>query len=253
MADADLLSGYTSRFLLILLRSSVFLSLLPFLGSKNLPGRFRIGLAIAIAAVLTPVVDFRAGENDTATLVFREVVLGMTLGLAVRFVFFGIEIAGQMISDAMGFSIATAFNPEIGQSTEIARLMGIFATLLFLATDAHHDLIALFVRSYDLIPAGTADVKVLAGAGIALVGRVLSIAVKLGAPVVVGMVTLNLLLGFVYKATPQINVFFISFPLYIAVGFFLLMLAVPAYVTAIGGSFGEIRTEMARVIGMARR
>ncbi len=253
MPGADILSGYMPRFLLILLRSSVFLAFLPILGSKSLPGRFRIGLAVAIAALLTPVVDFRAGENETAVLVLREVVLGMVLGLAVRFVFFGVEIAGQMISDSMGLSIATVFNPEIGQSTEIARLLTILATLLFLVTDAHHDLIALFVRSYDLVPAGSADVPALAGAGIALVGKTFLLAIKLGAPVVVGVVTLNLLLGFVYKATPQINIFFISFPLYISVGFLVLLLALPAYVAAIGGSFGEIRSEMARVIGMARR
>jgi flagellar biosynthetic protein FliR len=253
MPSADILSGYFPRFLLILLRSSVFLAFLPILGSKNLPGRFRIGLAVAIAAVLTPVVDFRAGEDDTAILVLREIVLGMVLGLAVRFVFFGVEVAGQMISDAMGLSIATVFNPEIGQSTEIARLLGVLATLLFLVTDAHHDLIALFVRSYELVPAGGADVKGLIGEGIALVGRIFLIAVKLGAPVVVGMVTLNLLLGFIYKATPQVNVFFISFPLYISLGFLILLLALPAYVVAIGGSFGEMRTEMVRVLGMARR
>jgi flagellar biosynthetic protein FliR len=158
-----------------------------------------------------------------------------------------------MISDAMGMSIATVFNPEIGQSTEIARLLGVLATLLFLATDAHHDLIALFVRSYDLVPSGSADVKALLGEGIALVGRIFLIAVKLGAPVVVGMVTLNLLLGFVFKATPQVNIFFISFPLYISIGFLILLLALPAYIAAIGGSFGEIRAEMVQVIGMARR
>jgi flagellar biosynthetic protein FliR len=253
MPGVDILSGYLPRFLLILLRSSVFLAFLPILGAKTLPGRFRIGLAVAIAALLTPVVDFRAGENDTAILVLREVVLGMVLGLAVRFVFFGVEIAGQMISDSMGLSIATVFNPEIGQSTEIARLLGILATLLFLVTDAHHDLIALFVRSYDLVPAGSADLKVLVGEGISLVGKIFLLAIKLGAPVVVGVVTLNLLLGFIYKATPQMNIFFISFPLYISVGFLILLLALPAYVAAIGGSFGEIRTEMARVIGLAGR
>jgi flagellar biosynthesis protein FliR len=210
-------------------------------------------LAIAIAAVLTPVVDFRAAENDTVLLVVREVVLGMVLGLAVRFVFFSVEIAGQMISDAMGLSIATVFNPDIGQSTEIARLLAILATLLFLVTDAHHDVIALFVRSYDLVPAGAADARVLLVEGIALVGRIFLIAIKLGAPVVVGMVTLNLLLGFIYKATPQVNIFFISFPLYISLGFLILLLALPAYIAAIGGSFADIRSEMVRVIGMARR
>jgi len=250
---ADISSGYMVRFLLVLLRSSLFFSFLPILGSKTLPTLFRIGLAVAFALFLTPFVNFRAGENDIPILVFREIVLGITLGLAVRFVFFGIEIAGQMISDSMGLSIATVFNPEMGQSTDISRLMTVFATLLFLATDTHHDLIAVFVRSYDLVPAGSADVNALVREGVALTGRIFVIALKLSAPVVVGIVTTNLLLAFVYKATPQINIFFISLPLYIGIGFLLLFLAVPAYVVAIGGSFGEIRTEMGRVIGMARR
>src|SRR5660397_25736 len=107
-------SDYMVRFLLVLLRSSLFFSFLPILGSKTLPTLFRIGLAVAFALLLTPFVNFRAGENDVVMLVFREIVLGMTLGLAVRFVFFGVEIAGQTISDSMGLSIATVFNPEMG-------------------------------------------------------------------------------------------------------------------------------------------
>ncbi|OIP35393.1 MAG: hypothetical protein AUK27_04405 [Deltaproteobacteria bacterium CG2_30_66_27] len=253
MPGADISSGYMVRFLLVLLRSSLFFSFLPILGSKSLPTLFRIGLAVAFALFLTPLVNFRSGENDIALLVFREIVLGITLGLAVRFVFFGIEIGGQMISDSMGLSIAATFNPEMGQSTDVSKLMAVFATLLLLATDTHHDLIALFVRSYDLVPAGSADVNALVRDGVALVGRIFVIALKLAAPVVVGIVATNLLLGFVYKATPQINIFFISLPLYIGIGFLIFFLAIPAYVVAIGGSFGEIRTEMGRVIGMARR
>jgi flagellar biosynthetic protein FliR len=253
MPGAEISSGTVVRFLLVLLRSSLFLSFVPILGSKTLPVLFRIGIAVAFALLLTPFVDFRAGENDIPVLVFREIVLGITLGLAVRFVFLGVEAAGQLISDSMGLSIASVFNPELGQSTVVSKLMVVLATLLFLATDIHHDLIVVFIRSYDLVPAGSADVNALVRDGVALAGRIFVIAVKLGAPVVVGIVTTNLLLGFVYKATPQINIFFISFPLYIAIGFLILLLAIPAYVVAIGGSFDGIRTEMGRVIGMARR
>jgi len=253
MPGADVISAAFPRFLLVLLRTSVFLAFLPVLGAKTLPASFRIGLAVAIAVVLTPVVDLRPGENDTVILVVREVVLGMALGLSVRFVFFAFEVAGQVISDSMGLSIATIFNPEIGQSTEVARLLTILATLLFLVMDAHHDLIAIFVRSYDLVPVGTGDVRALVGEGIAITGRIFLLAVKLGAPVLVGLVTLNLLLGFVTKATPQINIFFISFPLYILLGFFILLLALPVYVAAIGGSFAEMRSEMERVLSMAGR
>lgn len=253
MPGAAALTGYFPGFLLVLLRSSVFLAFLPVLGSRNLPGRFRIGLAVAIAALLAPVVDLRQGENGVVLLVLREVVLGMALGLAVRSLFFAVEIAGQMISDAMGLSIATVFNPEIGQSTEIARLLAILATLLFLVTDAHHELIAVFVRSYELVPPGAGDVRALAGEAVAIVGRLFLFAVKLSAPVLVGMVTLHILLGFISKATPQINIFFIGFPLYIAVGFLILLLALPAYVGVIGGSFAELRAEMGRVLAAGGR
>lgn len=253
MAGADVLSVYVPRFLLVLLRSSVFFAFLPILGSSSLPGRFRIGLAIAIAALLTPVVDFHAAGNDVAVIVLREVVLGMALGLSVRFVFYGIEIAGQMMSDSMGMSIATVFNPEIGQTTEISHFLAIMATLLFLSTDAHHDLIAIFVRSYDVLPAGASDVGALVREAISLVSRIFVIAVKMAAPVVIGMVTLNVMLGFLVKATPQINIFFISFPLFIGIGFLILLIAIPVYIAAFGGSFGEIRSEMTRVIGLAGR
>ncbi|PJB32586.1 MAG: hypothetical protein CO109_03775, partial [Deltaproteobacteria bacterium CG_4_9_14_3_um_filter_65_9] len=79
MPGADISSGYMVRFLLVLLRSSLFFSFLPILGSKSLPTLFRIGLAVAFALFLTPLVNFRSGENDIALLVFREIVLGITL------------------------------------------------------------------------------------------------------------------------------------------------------------------------------
>ena len=253
MIPADIISGNITKFLMILLRTSVFFALLPIFGSTSLPGRFRIGMAIGFAALLTPVVEMRAGSDDVAILIFREVVFGMVLGLAVRFIFLGIEMGGQKISETMGLSIATVFNPEFGQISGISQFLAILSTLLFLAMNCHHDMIALFVRSYDLVPFGTSDPATLVNEGIALVGRIFVITVKVAAPVVVGMVTLNILLGFIVKATPQINVFFIGLPLYICLGFLILMLTLPAYVVLIGGSFSEIRVEMMRIIGIAGR
>ena len=253
MVPADIISGNFAKFLMILLRTSVFLAFLPILGSTSLPGRFRIGLAIGFAALLTPIVEMRAGGDDVAILIFREVIFGMVLGLAVRFIFLGIEMGGQKISESMGLSIATVFNPEFGQISGVSQFLAILSTLLFLAMDCHHDMIALFVRSYDLAPFGTSDPGALVNEGIALMGRIFVITIKVAAPIVIGTVTLNILLGFIVKATPQINIFFIGLPLYICFGFAIIMLALPAYIVLIGGSFSEIRIEMARIIGIAGR
>jgi len=253
MVPADIISGNIPKFLMILLRTSVFLAFLPILGGSSLPGRFRIGMAVGFAALLTPIVEMRAGSEDVAILVFREVIFGMVLGLAVRFIFLGIEMGGQKIGEAMGLSIATVFNPELGQVSGISQFLAILSTLLFLAMDCHHDMIALFVRSYEIVPFGTTDPGAIVTEGIALVGRIFVMTIKVAAPIVVGTVTLNILLGFIVKATPQINIFFIGLPLYICLGFLIILLTLPAYVVFIGGSFSEIRVEMARIIGIAGR
>lgn len=250
--NVDIFAKYIPNFLFILLRASILVSLLPFFGSKSFPAQFKIGFAIAIALVLTPIVEFKIKEGDIPLLVIREVIFAITLGLAVRFVFMAVDMAGQIISNAMGLSIATVFNPELGQTTEIARLKGIIAMLLFLAMDAHHDLIYVFVRSYELLPAGGVDIKDLMAEGISLGSRVFVIAIKIGAPVMVGMLIASFLLGFIYKAAPQVNIFFVSFPVYIFLGFLLMLLCIPVFVYVLGGHFSEIKNEMARIIAIAR-
>ncbi len=252
MPETNIIARYLPNFLFILLRAGIFLTMVPFFSSKNFPVQFKIGFAIALAAVLTPVVDFRPQEGSIPVLVFREFILGMTLGLAVRFVFLAFEMAGQVMSNVMGLSIATVFNPEFGQSTEVARLQGIIAMLLFLALDAHHDLIYVFVRSYDLVPAGRIDIRNLMTEGIGLGGRVFVIALKIAAPVTVAMVITNLLLGFLYKAAPQMNIFFVSFPIFIVVGYLIMLISVPVLLHVMTGYFGEIRDEMSRILALAK-
>ncbi|MCL2102573.1 MAG: flagellar biosynthetic protein FliR [Syntrophorhabdaceae bacterium] len=253
MIPADIISGNITKFLMIFLRTSVFLALMPIIGSNSLPGRFRIGIAVAFAALLTPVVNMQAGSDGVVILILREIVFGMVLGLSVRFIFLGIEMGGQKISDSMGMSIATVYNPEFGQISGVSQFLTVLSTLLFLAMNCHHDLIVIFVRSYDLVPFGTSDPGALVLEGMALMGKMFVVTVKVAAPIVIGTVTLNILLGFIVKATPQINIFFIGLPLYICLGFMILLLALPAYIVLIGGSFTEMRVEMMRVIGIAGR
>lgn len=248
----DIFGQYTSKFLLVLLRVGIFMSLLPFFGSKNFPAQFKIGLALAIALVLTSVVQIEITTISIPVLVIREVVFGIMLGALVRFVFFAVDMAGQMMSNATGLSIATVFNPEMGQTSEVSRLYGIIAMLILLAADAHHDLIYLLVRSYEWIPVGQFDLRDLIPGFVAAGNRIFIIALRIAAPVLVIMVIANLLTGFINKAAPQANIFFISFPVYIFIGFLVMLITVPVFAHVISISFSEIRDEMYRIMAAAK-
>jgi flagellar biosynthetic protein FliR len=248
----DIIARYIPNFILILLRVGIVISLLPLFSRKNFPVQFKIGFAMAVALVLTPIVELKVTRTNIPSLVMREVIMGIALGLTARFVFLAVEMAGQIVSNATGLSAANIFNPELGQSTEIANLYGIIAILIFLAMDAHHDLIYILVRSYEWLPAGQADIKNLASEVISITGRIFIIAIKISAPVVVAMLISSLLLGFLYKAAPQMNILFVGFPIYIFVGFIVMIIGIPVFVNVIGTFLDSMKDEMLRVIAVAR-
>ncbi len=245
---AYILPGYLTNFLLILLRSSLFVALLPVVGSKQMPAQFRIGLAVFISLLLTPVVKFNISEDHIPFLIIREMLMGISLGMVVRFIFMAVNLAGMFISHTMGMSIAMVFNPDIGQTTIVAEMYGVMAMLMFLATDAHHDLIFVFVKSFEFLPAGGADLSAIIPQIVSLGSGLFVLAMKICAPVVVGLVIAHMLSGFLYKAAPQMNIFFVTLPLNIMLGILLMMLCVPVFEYVLGIELSDLRNDMVRII-----
>jgi len=246
------LTKYFSNFLILLIRLGVILFLLPFFSGKQFPRQFKVGLVIVLAYILSPVISMEIKTIALPAIIIQELLLGLTIGFAVRFIFIAVELAGTLISDAVGMSIATLFNPEMEQSTEISTLMSFMAMLLFLAMDLHHDLIYLIVKSYEIIPVTHIRIDNLLVKGISLGSQVFALAIKIAAPVLVGMIIVNILMGFIYKAAPQVNIFFVSMPIYVLVGFLILMLSTPLLINFLGGRFYGLREEINRIVFIAK-
>lgn len=249
----DNYAHYLPNFLFILLRASIVLMLAPVFGSASFPPQFRIGIAVAVSLVLTPVVEFRLVDDSITATVMREVMFGLIFGLVVRFIFYAVEMSGQIMSSVTGLSMATAFNPEIGPSTEVSRFYSIIATLIFLAMDAHHDLIAVFVKSYEWLPAGSLNAGTLVALSVSFTSKIFVIALKLSAPIVIIMLVVNVILGFIYKAVPQMNIFFVGQPVYIFIGFLTMLISLPVFVYLMQGNFGSMKDDIGRVILLMKR
>lgn len=249
---SGLISKYLSNFLFILLRTSIFISLLPVIGGKQFPMQFRIGLVVFMSIMLTPVVQFRIVEDQIAFLVIKELFIGMALGLTARFIFMAVNMAGMFISHTVGMSIAKVFNPEIGQSSDIAEMYGVMAMLFFLTMDAHHDLIFVFVKSFEFLGGGQANIINIVPDVLSMGTGLFVMALKIGAPVIAGLLIAHLLTGFLYKAAPQINIFFIALPLNIFLGFLLVIISIPVFEHVMGINFSDMRNDMIRLIMKAR-
>ncbi len=256
MQGTEIATGEIITFLLILLRLGIVMTFLPLFGSKNLPAHFKVGLIVALSLLLTPVVHTVVGsgsgrvwtEEDIPMMVVKEVIFSFVLALTVRFIFYAVDTAGQVIATSMGLSMATVFNPEIGQSTEVARLYGIVAFLLFLGMNAHHYFIYAFITSFEHVAIGGADTRSLVGAGIALSGRIFTLAVKLAAPVITVVMITNMLLGMLSKLIPQFNVFFVGYPIYITMGYLVMLLGLPLLLYLLSGYFTAMKGDLTGVI-----
>jgi flagellar biosynthesis protein FliR len=241
-----------TNFLILMVRLGIIMAFLPFFSSQQLPRQFKVGLTMVLGFMLAPVISMQIRPTDIPVILVQEVILGMTMGFAVRLIFWSVETAGGLISDAMGLSMATLLNPEIGRSTEVSTLLGLMAMLLFLAMDMHHDLIYLIVKSYDLVPVTQIHTEALLNRAIALTSQLFAFAIKLAAPVLVGMLLINILMGFIYKAAPQMNIFFVSMPVHILIGLLILALATPVLIHFLSARFSGISHEVNRIIFTAK-
>lgn len=217
-----------------------------------MPPQFRMGLAVFVSLLLTPVVSFTIAENSIAILIIKEIIIAMALGFAVRFVFLAVNMAGTFISYTMGLSMATVFNPEVGQDTLVSEIYGIMTMLLFLVMDAHHDLIFVFVKSFELLPIGKVNIAPLLPEVVAMATGLFVMAIKIAAPVMVGLLIVQLLSGFLYKVAPQMNIFFVALPLNIFLGIMLMILSIPVFEHVLGISFSDLRGEMIRLLMIAK-
>lgn len=79
--------------------------------------------------------------------------MGLVIGYVVYLLTAIFQGAGQLIDFQMGFSVASAIDPVFGaQSPMMGNFQMVLVTMLLLATNAHHYLIAAMVKSYAYIP-----------------------------------------------------------------------------------------------------
>jgi len=238
-------------FFLIFLRVSAILMTVPLFSSKNIPLLFKIGLAISISVLLFPILSLNEELITSEVIpygieIVSEILLGVIIGLSVRVIFAGIQLAGQLAGFQMGFAIVNVMDPlTSAQSSIIAQLKNLIAMLLFLATNAHHWFLRALVDSFRLVPPfGFHLTNPLFEYLMRLGGNMFIIAIKVAAPVMIALLLTSVALGLVARTVPQMNVFIVAFPLKIVIGFLVLAFSLPYLFSFLKHVFNGLPNDM---------
>lgn len=225
------LDAWLAGLLLPFLRILALFSAAPLLSHRNVPMRFRVAAAGVIAAAVAPFANVPAGLSLASAgglgLVAEQVAIGLVLGFAARLLFSVFEVAGEFIGLQMGFSFAGFFDPHGGTQSAVGSMLHTLALALFLAMNGHLLLVDALVGTFRTLPIGGDPFAVLALARLdRLAGEVFRLALALAMPATMLMLFVNLVLGFVSRIAPQLNIFAVGFPITLLAGLAALALGV---------------------------
>ncbi len=224
-------------FLLIFVRISTIIALLPVFGSWSIPLQLKIGLSLLLAVILFGSVVSTGIETAIAfspglfiLLIIKEVMVGLAIGFVSSMLFTAVQFAGLLVDTEMGFGFVEMANPFTDEPvTVLGQLQVIIFTILFLLFNGHYFLILAIQKSFELVPlmgVNFSGDKMTAHI-VTMISNIFILGLKFSAPVYVTLFLTELALGVIARTVPQMNIFFVGMPLKIIVGISATILALP--------------------------
>ena len=227
-------------------RIGAALFLVPGIGERAVPVRLRLGAALALTVILSPMIAPLAGRSPAtvsalAGVIVAEAVVGLVIGLGFRLLVIALQIAGSIAAQSL--SIAQMFGTGVAPEPEptIATLLGIGAIVLALMAGLHVQVVVALAGLYQTLPFGQMpDAGDLAQWSTARVAEVFAFGTILALPFVAVGFAYNLALGALSRAMPQLLVALIGAPLLIGLGLILLYLSLPEMLARWSGALVRV-------------
>ncbi len=255
LAQSDL-TGWLVHYATVLLRMIGLLYFLPIFGSQMIPTRMRFAFAAVLTVVFLPMVP-RLDLDTTnalaiAVVAVRELSVGFGLGLAAKMIFSGVDSAAGLVAGQSGFALASMVDPGSGdQGLAPTIFQNLLTISLFLAADLHHLFIRAVIASYEVMPAavklpwfGSLDRMT------SLMGmRLFTVAVELAAPALIVTISIDLVMGLVGRAMPQVPIVLVGYPFKLVAGLVAMAILATSTGATIGWIGRTVSSDGARIVG----
>jgi len=142
--------------------------------------------------------------------------------------------------------MAQILDPLTGEEADpLSSLIEMIFILLFLSADGHHMLLLILSKSYAAFPAGTVPTVGVLMDGLINAGSTMLLAsLRLAAPMLAALLALLVVLALLARLVPEMNIFFVSFPIRIGLG----LLMTSAFLPFLNGYLAEMANWMGKLL-----
>lgn len=247
--NQDWLYGLLTSHVLVLVRLLGVFTLAPLFGNRAIPVTMRIGLGLSITLLIVPTLppvqwDLLSGAGLFALV--QQFLLGIATGFSLMLILTAVELAGELIAMTMGLGFATFFDPQSqGHSSSISQFLSTLTVLIFMGCDLHLQFLEALVESFKRMPLDTPVLNrplyhELAAQG----GQIFLSALQLALPLLSALLIVNMTLGVLTRAAPQLNLFGIGFPLTLLAGYVMLYLMLPYWTPSLVNIWQQALTKL---------
>lgn len=231
-------------------RVGAIVGLLPGFGEQTVSRRVKLATAVAFTLIVWPPVAATAiatpGIGDGAPMslgrfVAAEAVIGLMMGLAVRFLVMALQLAGTIAAQATSVTQIAGSGITPDPMPAIGNMLTLAGIAFALAMELHVKVAIVMIGSYKLMPLGVFPFAGdLAMWGVAHAAEAFALAFSLAAPFVIASFAYNVALGAINRAMPQLLVALVFAPAITMGALVVLLLSGPVAITHWSGMLDEV-------------
>lgn len=234
-------------YLLILIRISSFVMAAPFFGYQTIPARVKLAVSIILTIVViqaVPVVSLEyTGIIGYSALVLKECAVGLVLGFMCNICMYIVAFAGQIMDMEMGLSMASMFDPVTRIQVSISgNLYTYLVMLVMLASRMHYYVLRAIIDTFQYYNIGQA---VFSGNLLRIATDFMAnyfvVGFRIVLPVFACMLVINVVLGVLSRAAPQMNMFVVGMQVKVLVGILILLIVIGTIPTVADFVFDKMK------------
>lgn len=234
MVDLTFSMSELEYFLFVFVRIASFVFVAPFFSTKGVPNNVKIALSVFVAYIMYHFgPEHLYPEYNTilgfATVVLKEVSVGLLIGLAAQMCTSIVLFAGRIIDMEVGLSMANVFDPTTNEQASITGALMQYGVMLILyTTGLHRYLLKALMETFTLIPVSGVhiDTDMLLESLLTFLGNYIIIGFRICLPVFASITLTNIVLGLLAKLAPQMNMFSVGIQLKLLIGLSVIMVTV---------------------------
>ena len=250
--------GSADYFILLIFRTGGLVISSPIFGRVNVPNIAKICFTMALGYLFFTIFPQTVDITYSNLISFLLLCAGeLVLGIALSFVtnmFFALSAftAGHMIDMQIGFGMVNVYDAQNNMQAPVTgNIINLMLLVLFFAVDGHHRLVEMVYLTFIRMPIGTPVISPNIGiVALEIFNRAFLLGIMMALPTTASGLTLEITMGMIMRAVPQIHMFVVGVPLKMMVGMTVFSVTLPIYAGFSVRIFGEMFDGMTNMFGV---